>query len=68
MTGVMPFCIIASMMALEHGAQHVWSRTVVSPIGAWMLFFCFLDICISTLTKIDIFQATHHSQTQFPAQ
>ena len=36
MTGVIPFCIIASIIALEHGAQHVWRRTVVSPIGACM--------------------------------
>jgi hypothetical protein len=33
MTGVIPFCIIASMIALEHGAQQVWSNTTVSPIG-----------------------------------
>ena len=42
----MPFCSIASMIALEHGAQHVWRRTVVSPIGACILL-CFLFV-IST--------------------
>jgi hypothetical protein len=41
MTGVIPFFIIASMMALEQGAQQVWRRTLVSPIGASILSFCF---------------------------
>jgi hypothetical protein len=41
MTGVIPFFIIASMMALEHGAQQVWRRTLVSPIGASILSLTF---------------------------
>jgi hypothetical protein len=34
MTGVIPLFMRASMIALEHGAQQVWRRTLLSPIGA----------------------------------
>jgi hypothetical protein len=35
----MPLFIIASIIALEHGAQQVWRRTVFSPIGACISCF-----------------------------
>lgn len=34
MVGVMPCFIKHSMMADEHGAQQVWSNTLVAPPGA----------------------------------
>ena len=51
MTGVIPLFIIASIMALEHGAQHVWRRTLVSPIGASILYLTFF-ICIEISANI----------------
>jgi hypothetical protein len=33
---------MASMIALEHGAQQVWRRTVVSPIGACIMIVDFI--------------------------
>ena len=46
---MIPFFIKASIMALEHGAQHVWRRTVVSPPGAWIddVFFFFIVMTVA---------------------
>lgn len=54
----MPDFIMASMMALEQGAQHVWRRTTVSPIGALSdIFPCpafFIAVVPSDLENKDI--------------
>ena len=37
----MPFCIMHSIIADEHGAQQVWRRTCFTPPGASMFNFFF---------------------------
>ena len=50
------------MIALEHGAQHVWRRTVVSPIGACISDFLF--ICHFPCTGVETFAPVHGSSEQ----
>ena len=54
MTGVMPCAIRHSMIADEHGAQHVWRSTLSAPPGTSManfFFFIFFPIVIQSEAK-----------------